>query len=112
MVVPINGFILIIDYHWLEEAANAATFMLPTLLNPPSCEGGLVFCWSVLLSRKISTRLKRRSADYIDIPSPLSPPFVKGRGLCLFCWVRLGLGFFVYVCIQLAEVLLFYLRSA
>ena len=67
MVVPINGFILIIDYHWLEEVAYAATFMLPTLLNPPSCEGGLMFCWSVLLSRKISTRLKRRSADYIDI---------------------------------------------
>ena len=78
MVVPINGFILIIDYHWLESAAYAATFMLPTLLNPPSCEGGLVFCWSVLLSRNISTRLKRCSADYIDIPSPLSPPFVKG----------------------------------
>ena len=28
------------------------------------------------------TRLKRRySANYIDIPSPLSPPFLKGRGL-------------------------------
>ena len=78
MVVPINGFISIIDYHRLEEAANAATFMLPTLLNPPSCEGGLEFCWSVLLSRNISTRLKRRSADYIDIPFSLFPPFVKG----------------------------------
>ena len=60
MVVLINGFILIIDYHRLESAANAATFMLPTLLNPPSCEGGLVFCWSVLLSRKTLTRSLKR----------------------------------------------------
>ena len=67
MVVLINGFILIIDYHRLESAANAATFMLPTLLNPPSCEGGLVFCWSVLLSRKISTSLKRRLYTILSI---------------------------------------------
>ncbi len=112
MVVPINGFILIIDYHRLEEAANAATFMLPTLLNPPSCEGGLVFYWCVLLSRKISTRLKRRSADYIDIPSLYSLPLSKGGDCVCFVGPDWGSVFFVYVCIQLAEVLLFYLRSA
>ena len=32
--------------HWLKEAALAALFMLPTHLNPPSCEGGLVFAKS------------------------------------------------------------------
>ena len=62
---------------------QAAPFMLPTHLNPPSCEGGLKDGYAYL-----NSKFKRRTATDIDKPSNL--PLIREA-------INLGAIYLIYI---------------